>query len=97
MLIERQAGPMPSDAVMLIPDAFASPVCASWAAARMWEQHAGVEARMMADRLDRRYQEALAEMIAAHGTVRWPFLTFAEPAYMVNPQVAILAGDTFLR
>lgn len=89
LLVEQLIGRVASDAEMVIPDAFASPVCASWAAARMWEQHAGVEARMMADRLDNRYREALSEMVATHGTVRWPYLNFAEPDYLSSPMVSV--------
>ena len=94
-LCEINLADMESDTKLLVPDAFAFTGLAAWAAARMWEQHAGVEARMMADRLDRRYMESMAQMRAAHGTVRWPYLTFAEWGYMADPSVAIFGGDYY--
>jgi len=91
-LFERKPGEMQPETQLLVPDSYASPVLATWAAARMWEQHAGTEARLMADRLDRRHEMALVRMVHSHGTVRWPYLTFAESDFMAHPQVAILGG-----
>jgi hypothetical protein len=92
-LFELKQGDMQPETELIIPEGYASPVLATWAAARMWEQHAGPESRMMADRLDRRHDQAAAKMRDAHGTVRWPYLTFAEPGFYADPQVAILGGS----
>jgi hypothetical protein len=92
-LFEFNTASMQPDTPVLLPSGYAATALATWAAARMWEQHAGVEARMMADRLDRRHSEAMAKMRDAHGTVRWPYLTFAEAGYMADPQVAIRGGS----
>ena len=90
MLFEILVSDAQPDTPVILPDSFSSPVLATWAAARMWEQHAGLESRMMADRLDSRHEIALRRMVEAHGTVRWPYLNFAEPGYMADPGIAII-------
>jgi hypothetical protein len=89
LLAEQKAIDQDSAAEMLIPDEYAVPVCGSWAAGRMWEQHAGTEARLMAARMDSRYTQALTEMVQSHGVVRWPFVTFAEPDFLAHPALII--------
>jgi hypothetical protein len=92
-LIETLVGDMESSATMVIPDAYASAVCATWAAARMWEEHAGSEARLMADRLDRRHTDAVTNMVRSNGVVRWPFLNFMESDFASHPGLMIGSGS----
>jgi hypothetical protein len=79
-LLVRLAVPatLAATAEPMLPEAFQSKVLVSYGAMRMWEQWAGADARLEAERQLGRYQQAVQELRLAHGVARFPNIVFWE-------------------